>query len=129
MARALYAAVEVGQEIPAHMYRAVAEILAYIFKLDEREIPRPGVTKRPPERSAGCLQPICIWLVKCSGAAPTEMKKGIQKIAKRIGVVVFGLGLCWYRVRIRGDWNREQRPAGGGAGGPGVDVAGLLQRV
>jgi type III secretion system FlhB-like substrate exporter len=25
--------VDVGQEIPAHLYRAVAEILAYIFKL------------------------------------------------------------------------------------------------
>lgn len=33
LAQALYKAVEVGQEIPAHLYRAVAEILAYIFKL------------------------------------------------------------------------------------------------
>jgi flagellar biosynthesis protein FlhB len=33
LARALYASVEVGQEIPAHLYRAVAEILAYIYKL------------------------------------------------------------------------------------------------
>jgi type III secretion system FlhB-like substrate exporter len=29
--------VEVGQEIPAHLYRAVAEILAYIFKLMGRK--------------------------------------------------------------------------------------------
>ncbi|HLH44476.1 MAG TPA: EscU/YscU/HrcU family type III secretion system export apparatus switch protein [Bryobacteraceae bacterium] len=33
LARALYGSVEVGQEIPAHLYRAVAEILAYIYRL------------------------------------------------------------------------------------------------
>lgn len=33
LAQALYKSVEVGQEIPPHLYRAVAEILAYIFKL------------------------------------------------------------------------------------------------
>lgn len=33
LAQTLYKSVEVGQEIPAHLYRAVAEILAYIFKL------------------------------------------------------------------------------------------------
>jgi len=33
LAQALYKSVEVGQEIPVHLYRAVAEILAYIFKL------------------------------------------------------------------------------------------------
>jgi flagellar biosynthetic protein FlhB len=33
LARALYTSVEVGQEIPSHLYRAVAEILAYIYKL------------------------------------------------------------------------------------------------
>ena len=33
LAQALYKSVEVGQEIPAHLYRAVAEILAYIFRL------------------------------------------------------------------------------------------------
>lgn len=33
LARGLYAAVEVGQEIPEHLYRAVAEILAHVFKL------------------------------------------------------------------------------------------------
>jgi flagellar biosynthetic protein FlhB len=33
LARALYSSVEVGQEIPAHLYRAVAEILAYIYRL------------------------------------------------------------------------------------------------
>ena len=33
LAQALYKTVEVGQEIPVHLYRAVAEILAYIFRL------------------------------------------------------------------------------------------------
>jgi len=33
LAQALYKAVEVGQEIPADFYRAIAEILAYIYKL------------------------------------------------------------------------------------------------
>jgi flagellar biosynthesis protein FlhB len=29
----LYAMVEIGQEIPADLYQAVAEILAYIYRL------------------------------------------------------------------------------------------------
>lgn len=33
LAQALYKSVDVGQEIPVHLYRAVAEILAYIFRL------------------------------------------------------------------------------------------------
>ena len=33
LAQALYKTVDVGQEVPPHLYRAVAEILAYIFRL------------------------------------------------------------------------------------------------
>lgn len=33
LAQALYKHVEVGQEIPANLYRAVAEVLAYVFRL------------------------------------------------------------------------------------------------
>lgn len=33
LAQALYKSAEIGQEIPAHLYRAVAEILAYIYRL------------------------------------------------------------------------------------------------
>jgi flagellar biosynthetic protein FlhB len=33
LARALYDAVPVGGEIPVHLYKAVAEILAYVFKM------------------------------------------------------------------------------------------------
>jgi len=40
LARALYTSVEVGQEIPGHLYRAVAEILAYIYRLMNGR--RPG---------------------------------------------------------------------------------------
>ncbi|HZU26255.1 MAG TPA: EscU/YscU/HrcU family type III secretion system export apparatus switch protein [Bryobacteraceae bacterium] len=33
LAQGLYKSVEVGQEIPAHLYKAVAEVLAYIYRL------------------------------------------------------------------------------------------------
>jgi flagellar biosynthetic protein FlhB len=36
LAQGLYKAVDIGQEIPPHLYRAVAEILAYIVKLMHR---------------------------------------------------------------------------------------------
>lgn len=36
LAQALYASVDVGQEIPPHLYRAVAEVLAYVFRLMNR---------------------------------------------------------------------------------------------
>jgi flagellar biosynthetic protein FlhB len=39
LAQALYKSVDVGQEIPQHLYRAVAEILAYIFKLMNGRLP------------------------------------------------------------------------------------------
>ncbi len=39
LVQALYQSVEVGQEIPPHLYRAVAEILAYIFKLMNGRLP------------------------------------------------------------------------------------------
>lgn len=39
LAQALYQSVDVGQEIPPHLYKAVAEILAYIFKLMHGKLP------------------------------------------------------------------------------------------
>jgi len=39
LAQALYKSAEVGQEIPAHLYRAVAEILAYIYRLMGNRLP------------------------------------------------------------------------------------------
>jgi flagellar biosynthesis protein FlhB len=39
LAQALYKSFDVGQEIPPHLYRAVAEILAYIFKLMHGKLP------------------------------------------------------------------------------------------
>jgi flagellar biosynthetic protein FlhB len=38
LAQALYKSVEVGQEIPASFYRAIAEILAYIYKLRGKRV-------------------------------------------------------------------------------------------
>lgn len=40
LARALYQSCEPGQEIPPQLYRAVAEILAYIYKLMNGRLPR-----------------------------------------------------------------------------------------
>jgi flagellar biosynthetic protein FlhB len=37
LAQALYKSVDVGREIPPHLYRAVADILAYVFKLMNRK--------------------------------------------------------------------------------------------
>jgi flagellar biosynthetic protein FlhB len=42
LARALYETAAVGQEIPAHLFRAVAEVLAYIYRVMNR---RPGVIR------------------------------------------------------------------------------------
>lgn len=39
LAQALYKSVEIGQEIPSHLYRAVAEILAYIYRLMNGHLP------------------------------------------------------------------------------------------
>jgi flagellar biosynthetic protein FlhB len=39
LAQALYKSAKVGQEIPAHLYRAVAEILAYIYRLMGGRLP------------------------------------------------------------------------------------------
>jgi flagellar biosynthetic protein FlhB len=39
LAQALYQSAEVGQEIPAHLYRAVAEVLAYIYRLMGGRLP------------------------------------------------------------------------------------------
>ena len=39
LAQALYKSAEVGQEIPADLYRAVAEILAYIYRLMNGRLP------------------------------------------------------------------------------------------
>lgn len=45
LARVLYRTTEIGDEIPARLYTAVAQVLAYIFQLDA---PRPPGA-RPPE--------------------------------------------------------------------------------
>jgi flagellar biosynthetic protein FlhB len=39
LAQALYKSADVGQEIPAHLYRAVAEILAYIYRMMNGRLP------------------------------------------------------------------------------------------
>ena len=36
LARALYASVEIGEMVPAELYQAVAEVLAYVYRLKNR---------------------------------------------------------------------------------------------
>jgi flagellar biosynthetic protein FlhB len=44
LARGLYDSVQVGQEIPVQLYRAVAEVLAHIYKLMDSYRHRPTHT-------------------------------------------------------------------------------------
>ena len=46
LARALFASVEVGREIPYELYKAVAEVLAYVFKLKNPHAARMQQEKR-----------------------------------------------------------------------------------
>jgi flagellar biosynthetic protein FlhB len=45
VARTLYRTVEVGGEVPSAMYQAVAEILAYVYRLKNRYAARPASGK------------------------------------------------------------------------------------
>jgi flagellar biosynthetic protein FlhB len=47
LAQALYKSVKTGQEIPPHLYRAVAEVLAYIYRLMNKEPVRRPVARIP----------------------------------------------------------------------------------
>ena len=42
LARALYATADLGHAIPTEHYRAVAEVISYVFKLKGRTMPRPS---------------------------------------------------------------------------------------
>lgn len=52
LARALHAAVEVGHEIPEHLYTAVAQVLAFVQQLNKRGS-RRGTHTLPPAAIAG----------------------------------------------------------------------------
>jgi flagellar biosynthetic protein FlhB len=45
LAQALYKSAEVGQEIPVHLYRAVAEVLAYIYRIMDGRLPGTAAAK------------------------------------------------------------------------------------
>lgn len=51
LARELYATVEEGEEIPDKLYKAVAEIIRYVFKLKGRRIPTKKTTPNPEART------------------------------------------------------------------------------
>jgi flagellar biosynthesis protein FlhB len=50
LARAIYAAVEAGKEIPENLYKAVSEVIRYVFQLKGVRIPR--TQKRTPKPEA-----------------------------------------------------------------------------
>jgi flagellar biosynthetic protein FlhB len=39
LARALYATVDVGQQVPAEQYAAVAEVIRYVYLLKKKPLP------------------------------------------------------------------------------------------
>ena len=41
LARALYEAVEIGDVVPQNLYQAVAEVLAYVYRLKNKKVPPP----------------------------------------------------------------------------------------
>ena len=43
LARALFSSTEIGQEIPIDLYQAVAEVLAFVYRLKRKETPAPAV--------------------------------------------------------------------------------------
>ncbi|MDD4890293.1 MAG: flagellar biosynthesis protein FlhB [Phycisphaerae bacterium] len=56
LARALYAACEVGQEIPGKFYKAVAEVLAYVYELAGKGVRRPQTQQtQAGMRNAGAV--------------------------------------------------------------------------
>ncbi|QIA26948.1 EscU/YscU/HrcU family type III secretion system export apparatus switch protein [Thermaerobacter sp. PB12/4term] len=57
LARALYRAVEVGREIPAAFYVAVAEVLAFVWRLRGRAGPAGGQDTAGPGRGPGPAVP------------------------------------------------------------------------
>jgi flagellar biosynthetic protein FlhB len=45
LARVLYAAGRVGREVPEHLFQAVAEVLAYVYRVDRRRAQRWSVSR------------------------------------------------------------------------------------
>ena len=53
LARAMFSACEVGQAIPPELYKGVAEVLAYIFKLKKKRAQRRRRNQAPARQAAG----------------------------------------------------------------------------
>jgi flagellar biosynthetic protein FlhB len=47
VARALYATVEIDQEIPAELYVPLAEVLAYVYRMRGQRLASAGQQARP----------------------------------------------------------------------------------
>ncbi len=48
LARALYYAVEIGEEVPVGLYKSVAQVLAYVYQLHEFTRSKRGEAPKPP---------------------------------------------------------------------------------
>lgn len=57
LARAIYWGVDVGREIAPEHYEAVAEILAYVYRLEGRTPARPSAAKQPAPNQRSTNQP------------------------------------------------------------------------
>jgi flagellar biosynthetic protein FlhB len=52
LARALYASVEIDDEIPPEHYKAVAEVISYVMNLKKRFAPAAGAQTQPGQPPA-----------------------------------------------------------------------------
>ncbi len=62
VARALYRSVKIGRHIPSTLYRAVAEILAYVYRLKAKQAARPA--------AVGAIGSMQIGSMQAAGIAP-----------------------------------------------------------
>ena len=53
LARSLHASVEVGQQIPEELFQAVAQVLAFVYRVAGRQA-RPAMTERPDTKRSSC---------------------------------------------------------------------------
>ena len=72
LARALYAACEVGQEIPAELFAAVAQVLAFVMALRTRGSRRPALHHRPGPLAIDAGSRRAPAIAQVAAAAPAD---------------------------------------------------------
>ncbi|MDQ1257407.1 MAG: flagellar biosynthesis protein FlhB, partial [Candidatus Hydrogenedentes bacterium] len=66
LARTMYRTVEIGQPVPEDLFRAVAEVLAYVYQIDRR-------AEKIQERRSGMA-------AASRNAAPLQRRKALQTV-------------------------------------------------